>query len=45
MNNWSFWILPFAFSMMLMTLFMEGGGPNFGWTFMLRFQPPMLLPV
>ena len=33
MNNWSFWILPFAFSMMLMTLLMEGGGPNFGWTF------------
>ncbi|WP_198419060.1 cytochrome c oxidase subunit I [Motilimonas pumila] len=33
MNNWSFWILPFAFTMMLMSLFMEGGGPNFGWTF------------
>ena len=33
MNNWSFWILPFAFAMMLSTLLMEGGGPNFGWTF------------
>ena len=33
MNNLSFWILPFAFSMMISTLFMEGGGPNFGWTF------------
>ena len=33
MNNWSFWILPFAFSMMLSTLFMQGGAPNFGWTF------------
>ena len=33
MNNWSFWILPFAFSMMVSTLFMEGGAPNFGWTF------------
>ena len=33
MNNWSFWILPFAFSILLMSLFMEGGGPNFGWTF------------
>ncbi len=33
MNNWSFWILPFAFAMMVATLFMEGGGPNFGWTF------------
>ena len=33
MNNLSFWILPFAFGMMISTLFMEGGGPNFGWTF------------
>lgn len=33
MNNWSFWILPFAFAILLMSLFMEGGGPNFGWTF------------
>lgn len=33
MNNWSFWILPFAFAMLAGTLFMEGGGPNFGWTF------------
>ena len=33
MNNYSFWILPFAFSMLLSTLFMEGGAPNFGWTF------------
>jgi cytochrome c oxidase subunit 1 len=33
MNNWSFWILPFAFTMLVSTLFMEGGAPNFGWTF------------
>ena len=33
MNNWSFWLLPFAFSIMVSTMFMEGGGPNFGWTF------------
>ena len=33
MNNWSFWILPFAGAMLLRTLFMEGGGPAFGWTF------------
>ena len=33
MNNLSFWILPFAFGIMISTLFMEGGGPNFGWTF------------
>ena len=33
MNNWSFWILPFAFLILLITLFMPGGGPDFGWTF------------
>ena len=33
MNNWSFWILPFAFTILVSTLFMDGGGPNFGWTF------------
>jgi len=32
LNNWSFWILPFAGTMMVSTLFMEGGGPNMGWT-------------
>jgi len=33
MNNWSFWILPFAFAMLSSTLFMASGAPNFGWTF------------
>ncbi len=33
LNNWSFWILPFAFTILLSTLFMEGSAPNFGWTF------------
>nr|WP_035480852.1 cytochrome c oxidase subunit I [Gallaecimonas xiamenensis] len=33
MNNWSFWILPFAFTILLSSLFMDGGGPAFGWTF------------
>lgn len=33
MNNLSFWILPFAFTMLASTLFMDGGAPNFGWTF------------
>jgi len=33
LNNFSFWILPFAFTLMLSSLFMEGGAPNFGWTF------------
>lgn len=33
MNNWSFWILPFAFSILIASWFMSGGAPNFGWTF------------
>ena len=32
MNNWSFGILPFAFTMLLMTLFVPGGAPAGGWT-------------
>jgi cytochrome c oxidase subunit 1 len=39
MNNWSFWILPFAFAMLLSTLFMEGGAPAGGWT----IYPPLVL--
>ena len=33
LNNLSFWILPFAFLILVSTMFMDGGGPNFGWTF------------
>lgn len=33
MNNFSFWLLPFAFLTLASTLFMQGGAPNFGWTF------------
>jgi cytochrome c oxidase subunit 1 len=41
MNNWSFWILPFAGTMLLAPMFiggnfMAGQGPAFGWTF---YQP------
>ncbi|NKB77011.1 MAG: cytochrome c oxidase subunit I [Gammaproteobacteria bacterium] len=39
MNNWSFWILPFGFGIMLSTLFMDGGGPSAGWT----LYPPLSL--
>ena len=39
MNNWSFWILPFAFAMLISTLFMQGGGPAGGWT----LYPPLVL--
>jgi len=37
MNNWSFWIMPFAFMLLLSTLFMAGGGPAGGWT----LYPPL----
>lgn len=33
LNNWSFWILPFAFSLLISTFFMPGPAPDFGWTF------------
>ena len=33
LNNWSFWLLPFAFTLLLSTLFVPGGAPNYGWTF------------
>jgi len=39
LNNWSFWILPFAGAMLLATLFMEGGAPAAGWT----MYPPLVL--
>ncbi|MBI4986025.1 MAG: cytochrome c oxidase subunit I [Rhodocyclales bacterium] len=39
LNNWSFWILPFAFALLLSTLFMPGGGPAGGWT----MYPPLML--
>ncbi|RRQ22112.1 cytochrome c oxidase subunit I [Thiohalobacter thiocyanaticus] len=39
MNNWSFWILPFAFTLLLSTFFMEGGAPAGGWT----IYPPLVL--
>jgi cytochrome c oxidase subunit 1 len=38
-NNWGFWILPFAFAMLLSTLFMPGGAPAGGWT----MYPPLVL--
>jgi cytochrome c oxidase subunit 1 len=32
LNNWSFWILPFAFLIMFSTFIVPGSAPNFGWT-------------
>ena len=37
LNNWSFWLLPFAFIMLLSSLFVPGGGPSGGWT----MYPPL----
>jgi cytochrome c oxidase subunit 1 len=39
MNNMSFWILPFGFTLLLSTFFMEGGAPAGGWT----MYPPLIL--
>lgn len=39
LNNWSFWILPFAFTLLLSTFFMPGGAPAAGWT----IYPPLVL--
>ncbi len=39
LNNWGFWILPFAFAMLLSTAFTGGGGPAAGWT----LYPPLSL--
>ncbi len=33
LNNWSFWLLPFAFTMLMSTFLMSGNAPDFGWTF------------
>ncbi|MGB7290286.1 MAG: cbb3-type cytochrome c oxidase subunit I, partial [Candidatus Macondimonas sp.] len=38
-NNWGFWILPFAFTLLIATLFMPGGAPAGGWT----MYPPLVL--
>ena len=44
LNNWSFWILPFAFTLLSSTQFMQGGAPDFGWTMYAplstKFGPP-----
>lgn len=33
LNNLSFWILPFAFTILSSTLFLDSPAPDFGWTF------------
>ncbi len=39
LNNFSFWILPFAFTLLISSLFVPGGGPAGGWT----LYPPLVL--
>jgi cytochrome c oxidase subunit 1 len=39
LNNFSFWILPFAFTILFATIFVPGGGPAGGWT----LYPPLVL--
>src|SRR6266702_4229214 len=39
LNNFSFWILPFAFTLLLSSLFVPGGAPAGGWT----MYPPLAL--
>ena len=41
LNNFSFWILPCAFIILLSTLFVPGGGPAGGWT----MYPPLMLQM
>ena len=39
LNNWSFWLLPFATTLLLITFLMPGGAPASGWT----MYPPLSL--
>ncbi len=39
LNNLSFWILPFAFTLLIGTLFVPGGAPAGGWT----MYPPLMV--
>ncbi|KAB2308620.1 cytochrome c oxidase subunit I [Betaproteobacteria bacterium SCN2] len=39
MNNWGFWLLPVAGFLLVLTLFMPGGGPAGGWT----MYPPLFI--
>nr|WP_298726671.1 cytochrome c oxidase subunit I [uncultured Steroidobacter sp.] len=41
MNNFSFWILPFAFALLFGSLFATGGGMGTGWT----LYPPLSLQM
>src|ERR671917_201483 len=40
LNNWSFWLLPFAGTLLVLSFFMPGGAPGVGWT---MYAPGMTL--
>ena len=37
LNNWSFWLLPFAATLLVSSMLAPGGGPSAGWT----IYPPL----
>ncbi|RMD70937.1 MAG: cytochrome c oxidase subunit I, partial [Gammaproteobacteria bacterium] len=39
LNNWSFWLLPPAFTLLILTFFLPGGPPQAGWT----LYPPLTI--
>ena len=39
LNNFSFWLLPFAFTLLISSCFVPGGAPAGGWT----MYPPLIL--
>jgi cytochrome c oxidase subunit 1 len=41
MNNWSFWILPPAGTLLILSLFAPGGAPQAGWT----LYPPLTIQM
>jgi cytochrome c oxidase subunit 1 len=41
MNNWSFWLLPPAATLLMISLFVPGGGPAGGWT----LYPPLSIQM
>jgi cytochrome c oxidase subunit I len=41
MNNWSFWLMPFAATLLISSFFVPGGAPGTGWT----MYPPLSIQM
>jgi cytochrome c oxidase subunit 1 len=41
MNNWSFWLLPVASGLLILSMFVPGGAPGTGWT----LYPPLSIQM